>query len=466
MVMFKKPQEHLVKSQSIRMFNFHELKELYVTRPPYQRRVVWTHKKQQALLDSIFRGYYIPRLVMRRVDVGGGLKVEVIDGQQRITVVQRFFNNELALPNTLYDVSPDLAGKTYSELPDSIKRFVEEEPYDVDMVYGIENPRDVKHQDIAAEIFRRLQEGVSLNYMEKAHAHLDSRVRNFLVEYADDISFDFENYLPLDRNDSKHPFFSRVYSVKNTRMQHLALLCRLLMLEEADGRSIEVKNSDLLNFIAAAEVSNGIGDFSYKKGKTAQNVLRNLDFVYEVLRDDPQVLANKGMRQLSTEYFVLSVYLLLRHLRERYVVNDEHKRVIYDFVLAFHKKWKTERDIDANRDILFFSEKNQQTTESIGLRHQIIQRHFFEFAQRKGVKFVTKDARRIFNEAERAYIYQRDKGCCQMCLTEGLSPEEAHLAWNAYEVDHIIPHSRGGETTVENGQVLCRRHNRIKGASG
>jgi hypothetical protein len=33
------------------------------------------------------------------------------------------------------------------------------------------------------------------------------------------------------------------------------------------------------------------------------------------------------------------------------------------------------------------------------------------------------------------------------------------------EADHIHPHSRGGQTALANGQVLCRRHNRDKRAS-
>jgi 5-methylcytosine-specific restriction endonuclease McrA len=33
------------------------------------------------------------------------------------------------------------------------------------------------------------------------------------------------------------------------------------------------------------------------------------------------------------------------------------------------------------------------------------------------------------------------------------------------EFDHIVPYSRGGKTTYRNLQLLCQRHNRIKGAS-
>jgi hypothetical protein len=78
--------------------------------------------------------------------------------------------------------------------------------YDVDLIKGIDDPLNPEHQRIATEIFWRLQQGESLNFMEIAHARLSSRVRNFLVKYGDDISFDFEKYQPVDENPKKHRF--------------------------------------------------------------------------------------------------------------------------------------------------------------------------------------------------------------------------------------------------------------------
>lgn len=37
--------------------------------------------------------------------------------------------------------------------------------------------------------------------------------------------------------------------------------------------------------------------------------------------------------------------------------------------------------------------------------------------------------------------------------------------WNDYEADHILPWNRGGQTVVENGQVLCTSCNSRKGDS-
>jgi hypothetical protein len=56
--------------------------------------------------------------------------------------------------------------------------------------------------------------------------------------------------------------------------------------------------------------------------------------------------------------------------------------------------------------------------------------------------------------AVRRAVLQRDDYQCQECgATEEL------------EMDHIIPKSRGGATTVENLQVLCHSCNMSKGVS-
>ena len=49
--------------------DFYEYSEDYETRPPYQRKVVWEKPKQQALMDSLFRRYYIPSVVLREVQI-------------------------------------------------------------------------------------------------------------------------------------------------------------------------------------------------------------------------------------------------------------------------------------------------------------------------------------------------------------------------------------------------------------
>lgn len=71
-----------------------------------------------------------------------------------------------------------------------------------------------------------------------------------------------------------------------------------------------------------------------------------------------------------------------------------------------------------------------------------------------------RDAQRRFTGATRSTVLRRAGNRCEHHYFYVLRcPETTHL-----EVDHIHPHSRGGSTTLGNGQVLCKRHNRLKGA--
>jgi 5-methylcytosine-specific restriction endonuclease McrA len=55
----------------------------------------------------------------------------------------------------------------------------------------------------------------------------------------------------------------------------------------------------------------------------------------------------------------------------------------------------------------------------------------------------------------RRQVIQRDGYHCVYC-DEDLSQAEIHL-------DHVVPESKGGPTTVDNLQVTCRKCNTAKG---
>ena len=67
---------------------------------------------------------------------------------------------------------------------------------------------------------------------------------------------------------------------------------------------------------------------------------------------------------------------------------------------------------------------------------------------------------RAFPDGMKRQIYERQNGICPMCAAEG-----KHKHWTIEEMhaDHKIPWSKGGHTTLENGQMLCREHNLAKG---
>lgn len=289
MTQFSTREAYRVSQDVTRLKDFADYEEDYVVRPPYQRHTVWTVQKQQALWDSLFRRFYVPRIILREIQLEGGRrKLEVVDGQQRISTVVQFFKDLLKLPESLLDLRSDIPGRKYSELPSEVRRFVDTLKFDVDLVIGIDNPYNPEHQRIGAEIFWRLQQGDTLTFMEIAHARLSSLPRNFVTKHADDIRFDFEGYAPEMSNPDKHRFFS-IVERRNDRMQHLALLTRLLLLERADGAA-DIRDKEVSKFIDEGQVPDGINNYSFENRPEAVGVLRTMNEFVRAFEHDPLVL--------------------------------------------------------------------------------------------------------------------------------------------------------------------------------
>jgi superfamily II DNA or RNA helicase len=63
---------------------------------------------------------------------------------------------------------------------------------------------------------------------------------------------------------------------------------------------------------------------------------------------------------------------------------------------------------------------------------------------------------RRFSQRQRRALYLAAAGHCEMCGAE------LDAGWHA---DHVVPHSKGGATTIENGQALCPSCNQSKSDS-
>src|SRR5699024_1129760 len=262
-------------------------------------------------------------------------------------------------------------------------------------------------------------------------------------------------------NKDKLPFF-KLLSVDNTRMKHLQFMARFLLLEINDGPA-DVGDKKIEEFINNAKEDNGIDNLSYENTPEAKATIKTLNTFYDIFKDDPIVDSKSGIKEFSVEYFIISTYLLIRHLGKHYVIDEKSKQNIKDFIYSFHKRWKT-FDEATDVELLTFSNRRQQAEKDIEARDIILRKLFFEYLQKNNSEIIEKDAKRAFSELDRIIIYRKDKGLCQQCLREGIPEKEAYVSWSNFQADHVLPHSKGGKTIVDNGELLCARHNLSKGA--
>ncbi len=296
--------------------------------------------------------------------------------------------------------------------------------------------------------------------MEIAHAQLSSLSRNFIVKYSDDLTFDYSKYEPVDSNPDKMPFF-KLLNVENDRMKHLQFMARFLLIEKANGYA-DLSDKKIAEFIDAEKVEDGIGNYSFESKPIAQNVIKNLKLFYTIFENDPMIDEKNGIKELSVEYFIISVYMLTRHIRENYVINESVRQVIKEFVYNFHTRWKT-YDEASDTDLLTFSNRRQQGEHDLETRDIILRQIFFQYLKDNKFELIEKDNNRAFSELERIIIYRKGKGLCQQCLREKKPENESRVSWSNYQADHVFPHSKGGKTDIENGELLCSYHNQSKG---
>lgn len=61
---------------------------------------------------------------------------------------------------------------------------------------------------------------------------------------------------------------------------------------------------------------------------------------------------------------------------------------------------------------------------------------------------------RAFTESQKLRAYERQGHKCPLCVANGINTE---YAFEDMEGDHIIPWSKGGHTTDDNLQMLCKK---------
>jgi hypothetical protein len=125
--------------------------------PDWQREEVWDREKKQRLIDSIMRGWKLPKFYFVKTS---GENYLVEDGQQRLAAIWEFFSNELPLSG---DSAKVFGGQFYRDLPRRVSDSFDDFEIEYDVIEGATD-QELK------EFFQRLQEGMTLTSSEKLNA--------------------------------------------------------------------------------------------------------------------------------------------------------------------------------------------------------------------------------------------------------------------------------------------------------
>lgn len=159
--------------------------QYYVDRS-FQRRLVWTNKQKVRLIETVLIEYPMPEVYLweQQPDPETGLqKFSIVDGQQRLSTLRQFLNNEWPLKKSFLDEerrNADYADKFWKDLSQKQKTDI--------LQYNINFRRIPSAVDIdeIRLIFARLNEtDRSLNPQEMRNATLNGDFLNASAQLAD-----------------------------------------------------------------------------------------------------------------------------------------------------------------------------------------------------------------------------------------------------------------------------------------
>ncbi len=123
-------------------------------RPFYQRRPRWTPAQQSLLIESFIMNIPVPPVFLYEKDYNS---YEVMDGQQRITAIRAFYQNELKL--TGLESWPELNGRRYSSLPDTIRAGIDRRSITSIVLLKESTDNEEEASNLRETVFDRLNTG-------------------------------------------------------------------------------------------------------------------------------------------------------------------------------------------------------------------------------------------------------------------------------------------------------------------
>ena len=394
--------------------------------PQYQRTGVWSEKRNQGLIDSLLRGYDIPKIYLRESpkEEGSQYDYEVIDGQQRLRAIWGFYNNEYELASISKDLPVgNQAGKKYSDLDEDVKDKLDQRALSIVII-------DEASDEEVRDLFSRLQDGMPLTPPERRNALL-GKMRNFV----DDLS--------------KNNKVFRVVSKVDKRFLYADWVAHVVCLEIAKGPT-DVKASNLHDMY----ISNQEFDENSPLAKKVKFTLNYMADAFE-LKETPE---------MDIKWGFVDVYLLISLLSNKYTLKDKSP-LFGTFYIGFEEERREnmedpseligkEKADEWAKDLFDYIEAFKLSggiKQHIETRNEVYTKRLFK----EITTLKTKDPKRLFDDNQRIVMWRRDNHSCQEC--------GCHVDFKDMHADHIIPHSKGGETTIDNGQTLCAACNTKKG---
>ena len=146
----------------------------------YQRRGRWSATMKSRLIESFILNIPVPSIIMYKQDFN---PYEVLDGQQRISAIQEFYENKLKL--TELEILPELNGYTYNRHPQKFRANIERRSISSIAILAELTSNSEADKFLKQKTFERLNTGIlKLSQQEMRNILYGGKFNELLLELA------------------------------------------------------------------------------------------------------------------------------------------------------------------------------------------------------------------------------------------------------------------------------------------
>lgn len=402
--------------------------------PGFQRNSVWTTSDRRKLIQSILAHYPVPSIFLYERNSGTKTVYDVLDGKQRLETILMFMRQG-RFKRGAFDVRTDLGdGVGTYDWKDIAKDPNRRHAFETYKIPTVEVQGDLG--DIIDLFVRINSTGKPLTSGEKRNANF---FNSPFLKQAEALVKRFRNYLLSERI---------LTQAQIDRMKATELFSELLMSLHQGG---------VINKKAALD--RAIGNDSVN-GNTLGKLVRELTgAINTVKRMFPDIRSTRFRN--SAEFYSL-VMLVWEMKRDGFVLTDKKRNKMAERLLRrlstgvdeLRERLRKVQPVKSSQriysDYLLSVQGDTDSAASRTRRRELL-------AGLLSSLFAFKDAQRIFTPEQRRILWNSEETkSCRIC--------KKPLHWSDVSIDHVLAHTKGGKTSLENAQLAHRACNSRKGA--
>jgi hypothetical protein len=371
----------------------------------------WSNEDNQCLIDTILRGEPMPGFFLNYKSTEGVFYI--VDGQQRISAILKFYDNRLKLNKKFSD--DENHGKTFNgENPISDEQRIRFLGYTLSF-WIMEDYNDER----VRLIFSRLQRGKPLQVGERLNAKPGTIVERM-------------------REIAQHPFISKSIGVYKGRYGVYPDAARVLFYEKYGIKQCGA--NELYKFFDDAKNTPN-DDKGYK------NAISVLNLLAKCFPPEPG-----NYMYLEKHAWVIAIYGMIRELKLGYSLSGKED-MLRKFIKDFHGKVYLEdfRNSNINYQRFYDNIRGGWSEKIVALRKNILVQEFF-----KKYKLEEFDDNRQISGEEKIAAFA-NHSTCEKC-------GESFKDYKEAEYHHRTRFMDGGKSQLNNIMVVCQKcHKELHG---